>query len=85
LEEILLNHHERPDGKGYPNAIPGNKIPPMACVFIVAHDLVDYLQSGFAYPSIENFLKLNEKEYQAGNFRKIALALQSMQNSPGES
>lgn len=34
--EIILNHHERYDGKGYPNGISGSSIPLGARVFTIA-------------------------------------------------
>lgn len=30
VHEAVLNHHERPDGKGYPNGLSGGAIPPLA-------------------------------------------------------
>ena len=34
--EIILNHHERYDGKGYPNGISGSAIPLGARLFTIA-------------------------------------------------
>lgn len=44
VREIALNHHERPDGKGYPNGLSGENIPPLARVVAVA-DAFDAMTS----------------------------------------
>ncbi len=36
LAEIVLYHHERYDGKGYPSGLRGEEIPPIARIMIVA-------------------------------------------------
>lgn len=35
VSELVLRHHEWPSGAGYPNAIPGHEIPPLARVISV--------------------------------------------------
>jgi HD-GYP domain-containing protein (c-di-GMP phosphodiesterase class II) len=40
VSDIVLAHHERPDGKGYPNRISGEKIPREARVLKVADAFV---------------------------------------------
>ena len=41
LDRILLEHHERPDGSGYPRKLSASQIHPLSSVFILAHDVVD--------------------------------------------
>ena len=36
ISEIILSHHERYDGAGYPNGLSGNQIPLLSRVMIVA-------------------------------------------------
>ena len=36
IRDIVLSHHERPDGKGYPNGLSGNRIPLTARMTAVA-------------------------------------------------
>jgi HD-GYP domain-containing protein (c-di-GMP phosphodiesterase class II) len=40
VSDIVLAHHERPDGKGYPNGVSGSKIPREARVLKVADAFV---------------------------------------------
>ncbi len=51
---IALNHHERVDGKGYPNGLKGNEIPLIARVVAVA-DVFDALVSARPYKVAWNF------------------------------
>lgn len=46
--EIILHHHERFDGKGYPRGLAGNKIPVIARVLAVA-DTYDAITSSRPY------------------------------------
>lgn len=38
--QIILQHHERPDGSGFPRGLTASNITPLASVFIMAHELV---------------------------------------------
>jgi putative nucleotidyltransferase with HDIG domain len=46
--EIVLYHHERPDGRGYPQGLKGDEIPPFARLTAVA-DAFDAMTSNRAY------------------------------------
>lgn len=46
--QIVLNHHERFDGKGYPEGLKGTEIPPGARIFAVA-DAFDAMTSDRPY------------------------------------
>ncbi len=78
VDKIILQHHEHPYGTGFPGALSGNYISPLASLFIVAHDLVDHLFDRDGKPSIEDFMLENEKKYSSGNFKKIAKAIVQM-------
>ncbi len=43
VDKILLEHHERPDGSGFPRALSGSQIFPLSSIFIFAHDVVDVI------------------------------------------
>ena len=51
------SHHERPDGKGYPNGLKGNKIPRVAQIIAVA-DTFDAMYSNRPYRKRMNFKKV---------------------------
>ncbi|MDR4360386.1 HD-GYP domain-containing protein, partial [Bacillus anthracis] len=49
-EDIILSHHERWDGKGYPQKLKGNQIPLCARIVAIA-DAFDAMTSSRAYRS----------------------------------
>jgi hypothetical protein len=58
--ELILNHHERFDGKGYPNRRKGDEIPLGARIIFVA-DTFDVLTSKSSYKPPVNYLKAIEE------------------------
>lgn len=72
VEQIILQHHEAPDGSGFPRGLTANRIHYLAAIFIIAEDLVHFLDDGEALEtSLKDFLTWGENRYQQGNFRKI--------------
>lgn len=80
VDTILLQHHERPDGSGWPAGLRAPQIAPLSAVFIVAHDIVDALITQKNAFKLDEFLKQNEALYQLGTFRKIWKVLENYQN-----
>ena len=37
IVDIIKNHHERPDGNGFPRNLDSTNIKPLCCIFIIAH------------------------------------------------
>ena len=56
--EIVLFHHERFDGSGYPEGLSGQAIPPGARIFAVA-DVFDALTTARPYRSHISYLEAN--------------------------
>lgn len=52
--EIILNHHERFDGRGYPSGLSGQQIPLGARIFAVA-DTLDAITSDRPYQRAASF------------------------------
>ena len=72
VDQIILQHHEAPDGSGYPRGLTANRIHYLAAVFIIAEDLISFLDDGEALEtSLKDFLMWGENRYQQGNFKKI--------------
>ncbi len=78
VDKIILQHHEHPYGTGFPGALSSNYIAPLASLFIIAHDIVDYCYDNKGNIDIDEFLETNSKKYSAGNFKKIAKAVSEM-------
>lgn len=74
VDTIVIQHHEVPDGTGFPRGITGSHIMPLSSVFIVAHDYIDFL---YANPkaTFQEFLTIHKERYVGGSFRKIAESL----------
>jgi putative nucleotidyltransferase with HDIG domain len=63
---IVELHHERPDGKGYPNGLKGQQIPVLARIVHVA-DAYDAMTSARAYrPAMPGAAGLSELQQRAG-------------------
>ena len=76
VDQIVFQHHERPDGSGFPRSLSGKFISPLTSVFIVAHDIVEFMNNRPG-ESVDVFLSENELLYHHGTFRKIWLNLKS--------
>ena len=71
VEEIVIHHHERPDGKGFPFALPADEIPALCCVFIFSHDLAEYALTQSPGVDFSNFCEERKNLYSTGLFKDI--------------
>lgn len=78
VDKVILQHHEHPLGTGFPDALNATYITPLAALFIVAHDLVDYAYDHDGKINMEDFIVENETKLQAGNFKKVLKGLLQM-------
>ena len=66
VAEIILAHHERVDGKGYPRGLEGEEIPELARIISVA-DTYDVMTSRDSYRSpVSNYEAIQELRQVAG-------------------
>ena len=66
LSEIIVAHHERPDGKGYPHGLTGEAIPEIAKIIAVA-EVYDTLTAPDTYRTrLSSFEALTELRRVAG-------------------
>ncbi|MEE2671141.1 MAG: response regulator [Bdellovibrionota bacterium] len=68
---IISDHHERPDGSGFPRGVGGAQLSPLASIFIFSHDVID------------SVLKLNSKN-QPVNMKNIDNELSAIDYSSGK-
>ncbi len=82
VDSIVRQHHERPDGTGFPSKVTHKNLTPLSCLFIMAHDYVDRVLID-KRSKLDFFVFLNETKdiYSQGFFRKIALSLTAAQTS----
>jgi len=73
IDTILVQHHERPDGTGFPRGLTSARIAPLSAVFILGHDMVQaYIDEGL---EPEGFIAKYKDRYQGGEFKKIYVKL----------
>lgn len=72
VDQIILQHHETKDGGGFPRGLISSRISPMASLFIIVEDLINFLEESDNYEEkIELFVKHREARYSSGNFKKV--------------
>ncbi|MES2856521.1 MAG: HD domain-containing phosphohydrolase, partial [Bdellovibrionota bacterium] len=71
---VVSQHHERPDGSGFPRGMHATTIAPLAAVFIVAHELVDEVEAKGDKFEMIKFWEERAGSYSGGTFKKIAKA-----------
>lgn len=70
--KMIVDHHERPDGSGYPMGLTASQLPPLSCVFITAHHIVDHLYNeNFDSSNIASFIQGMQGEWDQGNFKRV--------------
>jgi HD-GYP domain-containing protein (c-di-GMP phosphodiesterase class II)/CheY-like chemotaxis protein len=76
VDTIISQHHERPDGTGFPYGKDYNQILPLSCVFIVAHDFVSRVyERHFNLDDAIEILEEMKGEYTLGQFNRCMQAL----------
>lgn len=74
-DALAYQHHEQPDGTGFPQGLKADKISPLAALFIVANDFAYYYLKD-EEPTIDEFLLRSHGKYDYVNFRKIIKAME---------
>jgi response regulator RpfG family c-di-GMP phosphodiesterase len=69
--KIILDHHERPDGKGFPHGLTAQQLPPLSCTFLISHQIVDFLiDNQFRTTKLATFFQEMEGIWDQGNFKR---------------
>lgn len=68
--DIIIQHHEKPDGSGFPKGINFTKMSPLAMLFILAHDFVENFLKQDEYKT-EDFFKEAMEKYPQGVMRRM--------------
>ena len=71
VDVILRQHHEQPDGKGFPKCLTYAQLSPLSCVFIVAHRMLNLEVGTDTKDQLLQFLGQLGPEYEKGTFGKI--------------
>jgi hypothetical protein len=72
VDQIILQHHEKKDGTGFPRSLTASRITHLSTLFIMVEDLVNFISRGeHLETSIKDYLVWGEYYYDQGNFKKI--------------
>ena len=74
-DSLAYQHHEMPDGSGFPQGLRAEKISPLSALFIVATDFSYYFLKDDE-PTMDDFLLKCHSRYDYVNFRKVIKALE---------
>jgi HD-GYP domain-containing protein (c-di-GMP phosphodiesterase class II) len=74
-DSLTYQHHEAPDGSGFPQGLRAEKISPLSALFIVATDFSFYFLKDDE-PTMDDFLLKCHSRYDYVNFRKVIKALE---------
>ena len=71
VDTIVIQHHERPDGSGYPKKLGSLSISPISAIFIIAEDFVSRIY-GKSKDEVEikSIKKEFQEKYNKGNYKK---------------
>ena len=68
---IIMEHHELPDSKGFPRGINQIKINPLSCIMIISNQYArKILLEGSSKESIDRVKEDIKENFNKGNFRK---------------
>ena len=71
VEQILLQHHEKKDGSGFPRGITSSRISPLATFFTIVEELVEFIGDGENLEtSLKDFITWGDASYESGYYKK---------------
>lgn len=83
VDQIILQHHELKNGKGFPRGLDSVRIGHLPALFIIVEDLVEFIGEGDNIEtSIIDFITWGNEYYDAGHFKKIFESFQSKLRQP---
>lgn len=71
IETLILQHHERPNEKGFPRQFPNKQFSPLSSLFILANDFAyRILKQPLTEKDLLDAVKYYDENFNAGNFKK---------------
>lgn len=78
VDIIVQQHHERPNGSGFPRGLLFNYIAPLSSLFIVAHELTQDIIAKRGAFILKKFIEEKKPHFNQGNFKKVFAALEKV-------
>jgi response regulator RpfG family c-di-GMP phosphodiesterase len=76
LFTIILEHHEKPDGTGFPRGLKANRLSPMSCILIMSHHLSDLIAFKHGEAILDDeMLSTLDSIYKDGHFVQLLSSL----------
>ena len=75
IDTIIIQHHEQPDGRGFPIGLTHSQIHPLSALFIIAHDLLDFQLANPTEATLVKFQEAHADKYTQGQFKKLFFAM----------
>jgi len=75
VDTIILQHHELPDGSGFPSHLGHQRIAPLAALFIVAEDLARYILAATPQKNFDTWLFERRDYFSRSEFKKVVEVL----------
>ena len=71
-KKIIREHHELPNGDGYPKKLTATQIAPLSCLFIISQNITFCLiRNNFSKDRLKDYLYNAEAEFNQGTFAKF--------------
>lgn len=68
-EVLILQHHEMPDGNGFPGKIQAERLSPLVQLFVLTHDFVHFVMNE-PDPNLDVYLLRAEARFPQNSFRR---------------
>jgi response regulator RpfG family c-di-GMP phosphodiesterase len=78
-DTLILQHHEQPNGTGFPGHLTHDKCSPLSQLFIVAHDFVMWVMNE-EDPQLDVYFLRAEAKYETLALRKYVTLLRKMRD-----
>ena len=79
--DIIIQHHERPDGSGFPKGLTHHNIPALSSLFIVAQDYVMRASLSDFKKTPSEIIEEIAPVYTEGHFKKCLSAMRKLLDS----
>ncbi len=76
VDIIVQQHHERPNGSGFPRGLLFNYISPLSSLFIISHELTQDILFKRSLFNLKDFISEKKPFFNQGNFKKVIAALE---------